>query len=211
MPDAMETMQTLIEEINKHNYLYYTLDQPSISDAEYDALYAKLVELEAETGTVLPHSPTQRVGGELLKGFEPHRHLSRLWSLDKAQNRDDLMAWYQRAQKLVDQYNAQNPENLLPPLSFVVELKFDGLTLNLTYDRGELVQAATRGNGVVGEGILPQVKTIKSIPLQIPYKEGVIEVQGEGIMNCPYLTPITGRLQSRSRTHAMPRLERFAT
>ncbi|WP_210023601.1 MULTISPECIES: NAD-dependent DNA ligase LigA [unclassified Paenibacillus] len=187
MLDAMETMQALIEEINKHNYLYYTIDQPSISDTEYDALYAKLIELEAETGTVLPHSPTQRVGGELLKGFEPHRHLSRLWSLDKAQNHDDLMAWYQRAQKLVDQYNAQHPDNLLPPLSFVVELKFDGLTLNLTYDHGELVQAATRGNGVLGEGILAQVKTIKSIPLRIPYQEGVMEVQGEGIMNLSVL------------------------
>lgn len=197
MPDAMETMQALVEEINKNNYLYYTMDEPAISDAEYDALYAKLIELEEQTGTVLPHSPTQRVGGVLLKGFEPHRHLSRLWSLDKAQNHDDLMAWYQRAQKLVDQYNAQHPDNPLPPLSFVLELKFDGLTLNLTYDHGELVQAATRGNGVLGEGILAQVKTIKSIPLRIAYKEGVVEVQGEGIMNLSVL-------DSYNRTAAEP-------
>ncbi|MCM3271349.1 NAD-dependent DNA ligase LigA [Paenibacillus elgii] len=187
MPDALETMKTLIEEINKHNYAYYTLDQPSLTDAEYDALYDKLVQLEAETGTVLPYSPTQRVGGELLKGFEPHRHLARLWSLDKAQNHDDLMAWHTRAQKLVNDYNTQHPDDLLPPLSFVVELKFDGLTLNLTYDRGELVQAATRGNGVVGEGILANVKTIRSVPLRIPYTDGIIEVQGEGIMNLSVL------------------------
>ncbi|MFB0846225.1 NAD-dependent DNA ligase LigA [Paenibacillus oleatilyticus] len=187
MPDALETMKTLIEEINKHNYAYYTLDQPSLTDAEYDALYDKLVQLEAETGTVLPYSPTQRVGGELLKGFEPHRHLARLWSLDKAQNHDDLMAWHTRAQKLVNDYNTQHPDDPLPPLSFVVELKFDGLTLNLTYDNGELVQAATRGNGVVGEGILANVKTIRSVPLRIPYTDGIVEVQGEGIMNLSVL------------------------
>jgi DNA ligase (NAD+) len=187
MADAVSEMKALIEEINKHNYLYYTLDQPAISDAEYDKLYDRLVALEKETGIVLPHSPTQRVGGELLKGFEPHRHLSRLWSLDKAQDSKDLMAWHTRALKLVNEYNAQHPDNPLPPLSFVVELKFDGLTLNLTYDRGELVQASTRGNGIVGEAILPQVKTIKSIPLHIPYKDGVIEVQGEGIMNLSVL------------------------
>lgn len=187
VPDALETMQALIEEINKHNYHYYTLDEPTISDAEWDALYAKLTELEAETGIVLPHSPTQRVGGELLKGFEPHKHLARLWSLDKAQNHDDLMAWHTRVQKLVNDYNANHPEHPLPPLSFVVELKFDGLTLNLTYDGGELVQAATRGNGLVGEGILAQVKTIKSVPLRIPYTDGIVEVQGEGIMNLSVL------------------------
>ncbi|SCW70204.1 DNA ligase, NAD-dependent [Paenibacillus tianmuensis] len=187
MPDALETMKTLIEEINKHNYAYYTLDQPSLTDAEYDPLYDKLVQLEAETGTVLPYSPTQRVGGELLKGFDPHRHLARLWSLDKAQNHDDLMAWHTRVQKLVNDYNTQHPDDPLPPLSFVVELKFDGLTLNLTYDHGELVQAATRGNGVVGEGILANVKTIRSVPLRIPYTDGIIEVQGEGIMNLSVL------------------------
>ncbi len=187
MPDALETMQALIEEISKHNYHYYTLDEPTISDAEWDALYAKLMELEAETGVVLPHSPTQRIGGELLKGFEPHKHLARLWSLDKAQNHEDLMAWHTRAQKLVNDYNAKHPDEPLPPLSFVVELKFDGLTLNLTYDGGELVQAATRGNGQVGEGILAQVKTIKSVPLRIPYTEGILEVQGEGIMNLSVL------------------------
>ncbi|WP_281890810.1 NAD-dependent DNA ligase LigA [Paenibacillus sp. YYML68] len=183
----MQTMQTLVDEINKHNYQYYTLDEPLISDAEWDALYTRLTELEAETGVVLPDSPTARVGGELLKGFEPHKHLARLWSLDKAQDQADLMAWYNRALKLVNEYNAQHPDSPLPELSFVVELKFDGLTLNLTYEGGELVQAATRGSGTVGEGILAQVRTIKSIPMRIPYTDGVLEVQGEGIMNLSVL------------------------
>jgi len=183
----MEKMQQLIEQINQHNYHYYTLDQPVISDKEYDALYDELVALEKETGVVLPHSPTQRVGGELLKGFDEHRHLARLWSLDKAQNKEDLLAWEQRVNKLVADYNTNNPDHPLPAPSYVVELKFDGLTLNLTYDHGNLVQASTRGNGTVGEGILAQVKTIRSIPLTIPYNEGVIEVQGEGIMRLSVL------------------------
>lgn len=187
MTDALQAMKALIEEINHHNYLYYTLDQPSLSDADYDKLYDRLVALERETGVTLPDSPTQRVGDQLLKGFDEHKHRSRLWSLDKAQNQEDLAAWHTRALKLVNDYNSKNPDTPLPPLAFVMELKFDGLTLNLTYEGGVLVQAATRGNGVVGEGILAQVKTIKSIPLTIPYTEGVIEVQGEGIMNLSVL------------------------
>lgn len=188
MSEAMESLDTLsgmkqlIEEISRHNYAYYTLDQPSLSDKEYDELYDRLVAMELETGIVLPYSPTQRVGGELLNGFEPHRHRARLWSLDKAQNQDDLLTWHTRVLKLVNDYNTRNPETPLPEPSYVVELKFDGLSLNLTYDGGQLVQASTRGNGVVGEGILAQVKTIKSIPLEIPFKDGIIEVQGEGMM-----------------------------
>jgi len=180
--DRLERMNELVEELNLHNYHYHTLDNPTINDADYDKLYDELVALEKESGITLPHSPTGRVGGDILKGFAEHRHLARLWSLDKAQNLNDLMAWHTRAQKLLTDYNTKNPESPLPPLSFVVELKFDGLTLNLTYDHGTLVQAATRGTGVVGEGILAQVKTIRSLPLQIPYKEGIIEVQGEGLM-----------------------------
>lgn len=180
--DTLNSMKQLIEEISRHNHAYYTMDQPTISDKEYDELYDRLVAMEQETGITLPQSPTQRVGGELLNGFEPHKHLARLWSLDKAQNQDDLMTWYARVQKLVNEYNTRHPETPLPEPAFAVELKFDGLSLNLTYDGGQLVQASTRGNGVVGEGILAQVKTIKSIPLEIPFKDGVIEVQGEGMM-----------------------------
>lgn len=187
MTEAMNEMRSLIEQITHHNYLYYTLDEPSIQDAAYDKLYDRLVQLEKETGTVLPNSPTRRVGGDLIEGFTPHRHLARLWSLDKAQNEDDLNAWHNRVLKLVGDYNVQNPDNPLPQPSFVVELKFDGLTLNLTYDGGELVQAATRGNGSIGEGILPQVQTIRSIPFEIPYEDGIVEVQGEGIMNLSVL------------------------
>ncbi|NOU95170.1 NAD-dependent DNA ligase LigA [Paenibacillus sp. LMG 31456] len=187
MQDAIEAMKALIEEINHHNYSYYTLDQPSIDDADWDKLYDKLVALERETGMIFPNSPTQRVGDQLLKGFDEHKHRARLWSLDKAQNHEEIMLWHNRVQKLVNEYNNQHPEEQLPAPSFVIELKFDGLTLNLTYDQGVLVQAATRGNGTVGEGILAQVKTIRSIPMDIPYREGIVEIQGEGIMNLSVL------------------------
>lgn len=186
--NAQTRMEQLVAELQRYNHHYYTLDNPVVSDKEYDKLYDELVALEKETGIVLPDSPTQRVGGGLLKGFEPHRHLSRLWSLDKAQDEEDLFAWNQRVMKLIQDYNAKHPdEEPLPDPSYVVELKFDGLTLNLTYTDGLLVQASTRGNGVIGEGILPQVKTIRSVPLSIPFQEGTIEVQGEGIMNLSVL------------------------
>ncbi|CAM3742410.1 NAD-dependent DNA ligase LigA [Marinicrinis lubricantis] len=182
MTDALEAMKKLVEEIHLHNYYYYTLDQPTLTDQAYDKLYDQLVQMEKETGIVLPDSPTRRIGGELLKGFDEHTHLARLWSLDKAQNHEALDAWYARVQRLIQDYNSKHPDEPLPDPSFAVELKFDGLTLNLTYRNGELVQAATRGNGVVGEGILAQVRTIRTVPLTIPYKDGTVEVQGEGMM-----------------------------
>lgn len=185
--DPMHRLEQLVKELNEYNYHYYTLDKPKISDKEYDVLYDELVSLETQSGIVLPDSPTQRVGGELLKGFKPHRHLSPLWSLDKAQNIEQLRSWNGRVQRLVQDYNSKNPDTPLPEPGYAIELKFDGLTLNLTYTDGQLVQASTRGNGVTGEGILAQVKTIKSVPLTIPYTDGTIEVQGEGIMNLSVL------------------------
>lgn len=122
-----------------------------------------------------------------------HRHLAPLWSLDKAQNIEQLRSWNTRVLRLVNEYNLKNPDNPLPDPCYAVELKFDGLTLNLTYRNGVLEQASTRGNGVVGEGILAQVKTIKSVPLTIPFTEGVIEVQGEGIMNLSVLADYNTR------------------
>ncbi|UVI29852.1 NAD-dependent DNA ligase LigA [Paenibacillus spongiae] len=197
-PQKLARMNELADLIEQYNHNYYTLDRPTISDKEYDALYDELVLLEQETGTVLPDSPTLRVGGDILKGFEPHRHRSRLWSLDKAQDAEDLLAWNARVIKAINDYNAKNPDEVpLPEPSYVIEQKFDGLTLNLTYEDGRLVQAATRGNGVVGEGILAQVKTIKSIPLKIPFDDGIIEVQGEGIMHLSVL-------EAYNRTAAEP-------
>jgi DNA ligase (NAD+) len=176
-------MRELIQVLSDYDYHYYHLDKPKVTDAEYDRLYDELSRLEAESGVVLPESPTQRVGnGVVIDAFEEHKHLARLWSLDKAQNADSLREWDKRVRKLIDDYNQKNPEeDPLPAPTYILEQKFDGLTINLTYDGGTLVQAATRGRGVVGESVLPQVRTIKSVPLAIEYK-GLIEVQGEVIM-----------------------------
>ena len=171
MPDYAAEMRSLVDRLNETAYAYYVLDKPVISDKEWDALYDQLRALEKESGVILPDSPTQRVGGEILKGFEPHTHINRLWSMDKVQSFDELDDWIRRTEKLTGRSDLQ----------YFVEYKFDGLTLNLTYQDGRLVQAATRGNGVTGEAILPQAKTVQSVPLTIPY-QGTLEVQGECIM-----------------------------
>lgn len=173
--EQFQDMRALVDYLNHTAHAYYVLDNPLISDGEWDKLYNRLLKMEKETGTVLPDSPSLRVGGEPLSAFRQHRHITRLWSMDKAQTEEDLMTWFDRAEKLRSQ------DESLPPLSFGVEYKFDGLTLNLTYDQGMLVEAATRGNGEVGEAILPQTRTVKDVPLSIPWK-GKIEVQGECIM-----------------------------
>lgn len=176
-----EEMRTLVDQLNTLNYHYYTLDEPLVADAEYDALYDELVRLEKETGTILPDSPTQRVGGEILDEFVKHRHLGQLYSLDKTRSEGEIRAWAERLERAISAHNAEHPDAALPKPVYLCELKFDGLTINLTYEDGALVMAATRGNGVIGEEVLPQVRTIRSIPLRIPYR-GRIEVQGEGVM-----------------------------
>lgn len=180
MDSKIKEMDDLITEIDRLNYHYYTLDDPLLSDGEYDKLYDRLVNLENETGTILSYSPTTRVGGAILDKFEKHTHLNRLYSMDKAQGEDELKTWYERIERFVENYNNSNI-NKLPEPEFIVELKFDGLTINLTYENKNLIMASTRGNGIIGEEILEQVKTIYSVPLRINYP-GKIEVQGEGLM-----------------------------
>ena len=171
MNGKLERMRELTAYLNKAAHAYYVMDDPIISDMQYDKLYDELKALEAETNTVMPDSPTIRVGDATLESFAQHRHISPLWSMDKVQSMEELDAWVTRTEKLAEKENLQ----------YYLEYKFDGLTLNLTYRDGELVQAATRGNGVVGEAILPQARTIHTLPKTIPYK-GLLEVQGECIM-----------------------------
>ncbi|MDO4567824.1 MAG: NAD-dependent DNA ligase LigA [Clostridia bacterium] len=178
-------MQDVVERLNALARAYYELDAPLVSDAEYDALYDELLELERTEGVVLPNSPTRRVGGAPVAEFQQHEHLARLWSLDKIRSRAELEEWMQRVERLKEDYRQTRGE-LLPQTRYAVEYKFDGLTINLTYFEGELAYAATRGNGTVGEGILEQVKTIRDIPLSIPYK-GRVEVQGECYMRSSVL------------------------
>lgn len=175
----MDRMKEIVEKLNLWAYHYYTLDEPMVSDAEYDKLYDELLALEKEFGKILENSPTQRVGGEILEKFEKHTHIKELYSLQKAQSIEELKDFHNRCKKLLNEYNSLNSTN--KELEYYVEFKFDGLTINLTYDKGKLISASTRGNGVYGEEIFEQVKTIKSIPLEISYK-GLVEIQGEAIM-----------------------------
>lgn len=165
----MEEMQKLVELLNKYAYDYYVLDAPTVSDVEYDRLYDKLLELESKTGIILPNSPTQRVGDTVLESFEKVQHKVNLYSLNKCQNTQDLSKWIQ------DVKSQESSAN------FTLEYKFDGLTIVCTYKNGVFVSAATRGNGSVGEDVTSQVKTIKSVPLNINFK-GELIVQGEGMI-----------------------------
>lgn len=178
--DKKIRVEELVELLNKYAYEYYSLDNPSVSDKEYDIKYDELRALEEETGYVLPYSPTQRVGDVVLQGFNKYTHKARLWSLDKAQSFDEIKDWHNRNVKFVNEMNSRG-ENL-PDLRYVITKKFDGLTINLTYDENGILQtAATRGNGETGEEVTAQVKTIKEIPLKTSSGD-LFEVHGEAIM-----------------------------
>ncbi len=176
MDDNHREMRELADRLNETARKYYVDNDPVISDAQWDEMYARLAEMEKAAGFRLPDSPTRRVGADPLPAFAQHRHMSRLWSMDKVQSRDELFKWFARAESL-----CLKADSGLLPLRYGLEYKFDGLTINLTYDGGLLVNAATRGNGEVGEAILPQARTIRDIPLRIPYK-GLMEIHGECVM-----------------------------
>lgn len=176
----IEEINELIEKIEELNYHYYTLDAPLVSDGEYDQLYDRLKELEEETGFSPENSPTKKVGGQVLEKFEKHFHISRLYSQDKAQSFEDLENWIGRVNRLRDSYNDSH-EDKLDDIEYILEYKFDGLTINLTYEDGKLRNAATRGNGSVGEEISAQVHTIKSVPRTIK-EQSLLEIQGEALM-----------------------------
>lgn len=163
-------MQKLIKELNVHIRNYYVLDKPTISDVEYDRLYDKLQALERETGVVCPNSPSNRVGGEILKGFKKFNHDVPLFSLDKCNSYEELENFVIGVKKD------------FPDAEFSVEYKFDGLSIVVEYENGLFKRAGTRGNGKVGEDVTEQVKTIKSVPLEIPFK-GKLIVQGEGLIS----------------------------
>ena len=172
----MENRQReLVDILNKWAYEYYVLDAPTVSDKEYDALYDELRALEEQSGEVYGDSPTRRVGGEPIKGFEKHTHIERLYSLDKSVSTAQLQAFLTRVEKA----GGVNAE-------YTVEYKFDGLTVCLTYDNGKFVRATTRGNGIVGEDVTAQVLTIRSFPLKISYR-GTLEVRGEAVIRLSVL------------------------
>lgn len=166
---VLERINFLKDEINKANYKYYVEDNPSISDFEYDQMFAELKRLEEENPLFIsPDSPTQRVGSVSEKFF-PHKHKYRLYSLDNTYEYDDLEDWYK---KIVKEYNDQE---------LVCELKIDGLAMALTYENGVFVRGVTRGDGIIGEDITNNLKTVKAIPLKL-FEPVSVEVRGEVYM-----------------------------
>ncbi len=173
MPDqkTIELVERLRKEINRHNYLYYVLNQPEVSDAEYDELMRELRSLEeAHSELVTPESPTQRMGAAPAEGFVEVKHPVPLLSLGNAFDREELQAWHRRVTNLLGRDD----------FDMICELKIDGLAVALTYEDGVLVRGATRGDGLSGEDVTLNLRTIRSIPLSVP-KEAprLFEVRGE--------------------------------
>ncbi len=171
----VERMKQLVSLINKYNYEYYILDKPTVADIEYDRLLDELFALERETGIVLDNSPTHKVGSEPISKFTKVTHMNRLYSLEKSQSVSEIQDWITRNERL----SSFTPE-------YTCEYKFDGLTIVVTYIDGKYAQAVTRGNGSIGEDVTEQVRTFRSIPLDIPYKGKVI-VHGEAIIRLSVL------------------------
>lgn len=180
MSSPQEQIQSLRDQVNRHNHLYHVLDCPEIDDATYDQLYRQLVTLEQEhPHLITTDSPTQRVGEHPVKAFYSVEHPVRLYSLDNVFDENELAAWEKRVEKILGR-----DENTV---DYVAELKIDGLAVTLLYENGHLIRGATRGNGLVGEDITSNLRTIKSIPLKIPVSGNLpvptrIEVRGEVFM-----------------------------
>ena len=156
--DAAKEIETLREKIRRHEYLYYVLDDPEISDAGFDRLMNRLKELEAKNPRlVASDSPTQRVGGTPREGFLQVRHQIPMVSLDNAFSLEELGEFDRRVRSLTGREK----------VDYIAEHKFDGLSLSLLYEKGKLVRGVTRGDGTTGEDVTPNVKTIRSIPLTI--------------------------------------------
>lgn len=156
--DIQNTIQKLREELNQHNYNYYVLDKPTISDFEFDQKLKQLQELEDSHPELFDeNSPTQRVGGTITKNFETVIHEYRMYSLDNSYSKEELMDWEKRIQKVLGDV----------PLEYTCELKYDGASISITYENGKLKRAVTRGDGVQGDDVTNNIKTIKSIPLKL--------------------------------------------
>jgi len=169
---AERRIEELRRQIEHHNYLYYTLDRPGISDAEWDALYRELVELETRfPDLVTPDSPTRRVGGAPLREFAEVKHRSRMWSLDNAFSIAELRDFDERVKRFL-----KLPEG--DAIDYVVEPKLDGLAVSLTYERGRFVLGTTRGDGLVGEDVTENLRTVKPLPLRLP-RDVDVTVRGE--------------------------------
>ncbi|MCX6345693.1 MAG: NAD-dependent DNA ligase LigA [Armatimonadetes bacterium] len=208
--EVIAKIEDLRRRLDRANYLYYVKDQPEISDAQYDSLMRALQELEARyPQAVTPESPTQRVGATPLTEFTPHVHLAPMLSLANAFGEDELRAFDERCHKALELPSDE-------PIEYVCELKFDGLAVSLTYQDGKLIAGATRGNGMQGENITENLKTIKAIPLNMHNSKldkpgakpipNLVEVRGEAILTHDEFHRINDeREESGEPTFANPR------
>src|ERR1019366_4799368 len=172
--NARAAAERLRDEIRHHEYLYYVKDQPEISDAEYDALMRQLQAIEQENPELLtPDSPTQRVGGKAREGFRKVPHSSAMLSLDNALNEEELAAFDRRVREGLGGASYR----------YVVELKLDGLSMAALYRNSHFSQAITRGDGLIGEDVTENARTIRSVPLRVPGDLPDFEVRGETVMN----------------------------
>ena len=173
--EAKDRAAELRSALEEHNHRYYVLDDPEVSDSDYDALINELRALESEHPELLtPDSPTQRVGGTVLSKFEPAEHRQPMLSLANATNEEELRAWLQRSERFLLKEGVENAE-----IRFVTEPKVDGLAISLLYEDGVMVRGATRGDGEVGEDVTANLRTVKAIPLRIDDPPPLIEVRGE--------------------------------
>ncbi|WP_394760342.1 NAD-dependent DNA ligase LigA [Flavobacterium sp.] len=156
--DVLQKIQSLREELNQHNNNYYVLDNPTISDYDFDVKLSELQALEAKHPEYFDeNSPTQRVGGTITKNFETVKHDSRMYSLDNSYSKEDLLDWENRIQKVLGDV----------PLEYICELKYDGASISITYENGRLVRAVTRGDGFQGDDVTNNIKTIKAVPIKL--------------------------------------------
>jgi DNA ligase (NAD+) len=206
--DPAARAKQLSDELNEHSYRYYVLNDPTVSDAEYDALTAELKQIEGEHPELItPDSPTQRVGGQVAEGFNKVRHPQPILSLSNAFDENDVLAWLERTK----QYAAKNIAGVdLSRLDdFVVEPKIDGLTVVLTYEQGRFTLGATRGDGVIGEEITPNLRTVKSVPLSLrdaKHAPARVSVRGEAYTPIADFERMNEQLRDAGeRTFANPR------
>lgn len=192
--------------LKKMAYHYYTLDSPIASDEEYDNLYGEIIAYESANPTqITPDSPTQKVGDEILTKFEKSTHIERMWSLEDIFNKDELVEWVKRIHKNINALENPLLSQKATNLRFMCDAKFDGASMNLLYENGALVSAATRGDGSVGEQVLHNARAIESIPQNIAYK-GKIEIRGEIVITKADFEVLNeSRLQNGESVFANPR------
>jgi DNA ligase (NAD+) len=197
-----ERAQELRRQLEYHNHRYYVLDDPEVSDADYDALLNELRDLEAEHPDLrTPDSPTQRVGAEPLDKFDQVRHLQPMLSLANARNEEELAAWVLRSERYLARQGVE-----MGDVRFVTEPKIDGLAISLVYEDGVLVRGATRGNGEIGEDVTTNLRTIGAIPLRVDDAPPLLEVRGEAYMPLAAFAKLNeDRAAAGEPTYANPR------